>query len=188
MANTLTLLYYDLDNTKWVKLQNREVNPGFDANSATTPLNKPYKYIGGNPVSGCSISDQIGAPLEMELTINNRQAKPRTGFTEPNASNYTFGEDPLVNPQLGQFHNLLNEHTEIIVHETDTFMTLFVGRIYESDEKYELTRGSVLLLTCRDALEIVSRNSLADLKGDEGKIRQAYLSTVSTDDISRGGS
>ena len=188
MANTLTLLYYDLDNTKWVKLQNREVNPGFDANSATTPLNKPYKYIGGNPVSGCSISDQIGAPLEMELTINNRQAKPRTGFTEPNASNYTFGEDPLVNPQLGQFHYLLNEHTEIIVHETDTFMTLFVGRIYESDEKYELTRGSVLLLTCRDALEIVSRNSLADLKGDEGKIRQAYLSTVSTDDISRGGS
>ena len=186
MADNLTVLYWDTVNNRWHQLKQREENPGFDSNYATTPTNKPYIYSGGNPVNMCRINDKVGAPLEMELSLQNRQAKPRSTFTEPN-NNYVFGEDPLVNPQLGQFHNLLNEDTEIIVHETNTMMTLFVGKVYTSDEKYDISRGSELLLTCRDALEILDMNTISGLTRQEAYIRQTADTTISNDDVSNGG-
>ena len=156
MASRLTVLYYD--GSKWVELKNREENAGFDSENATTPTNKPYFYSGGSPVLAMELEDLQGAPLEITLTLNNRQNKPLGTFTEPNNS-YTFGEDPLVNPQVPQFHGLLAEFTRIIVYETSTFMTLFVGRILKREETYDLARGSTLTLTCRDALHELTRNS-----------------------------
>jgi len=185
MANTLTLLYYA--NSRWNQLKNRIENPGFDDNVATTPTNKPYIYKGGNPILSCNITDMLGAPLEIELVLNNRQSQPRSTFSEPNA-NYTFGEDPLVNPQLGQFHDLISEHTEILVHENDTFMTLFAGRVYVTDEMYDISSGSVLLLTGRDELETVSASTLNTLTDEEGNIRlMENADPVPANDVSNGG-
>ena len=156
MASRLTVLYYD--GSKWVELKNRETNAGFDSENATTPSNKPYFYSGGSPVLAMELEDLQGAPLQIKLTLNNRQNKPRGTFTEPNNS-YTFGEDPLVNPQVPQFHGLLAEFTRLMVFEADTYMTLFVGRVLKREETYDLARGSTLTLTCRDALHELTKNS-----------------------------
>jgi len=187
MADSLTVLYYDTANTKWVQLKTRVPNEDYISGNYVTPTNKPFAYDGGNPILGCEISDIMGAPLECHLTLNNRQSNPRKPFVEPNPANYTFGEDPLVNSQLGQFHNLINEHTDIIVHETNTFMTLFVGKVLEIDETYDLSAGSLILLTCRDLLDVVASNNLSPLSEDDGLLRQTHLSTVPDDDISNGG-
>ena len=167
MADTLTVLYYA--NNRWNELKNRDVNPGYDSNFVISSSNKPYAYVGGNPVLGCEIDDIIGAPLEMRLTLSNRQNTPRKTFVEP-VNGQIWGDDPLVNPQVGQFHNLLVEHVRIIVHESNTMMTLFAGQIYVSDETYQLSQGSIYLLTCRDDLEIVSNNSLEQLKENNSSI------------------
>ena len=44
MAHNLTVLYWDTVNNRWHQLKQREENPGFDSNYATTPTNKPYIY------------------------------------------------------------------------------------------------------------------------------------------------
>ena len=176
MASRLTVLYYA--GSKWNELKNKEENSEYDANAAVTPTNKPYSHTGGSPVLAMELEDDQGAPLQIRLTLNNRQSKPLGTFTEPNNS-YTFGEDPLVNPQIPQFHGMLNEFTRIIVYETDTFMTLFVGRIIKREETYDLSRGSTLTLTCRDALYELGKNvPFEESPADEERELEYRLTTT----------
>ena len=161
MASRLTILYYDdTSDTKadhqWKELTNRIENPGFDTNNPIATSNRPFTYGGGSPILDCNINDRFGAQMEMKITLNNSGARHRKNWT----GSEDLGKDPLANGQINQFNGLLPEFTRIIVHETDTYMTLFVGRIYISEEKFEFPMGNILRLTCRDNLEEVGQANL----------------------------
>ena len=162
MASRLTVLYYDdVSDTKsdhqWRELTNRIANPGYDDNNAISASNRPFRYGGGSPVIDCNINDRFGSQMEMKLTLGNsgaRHSKDWTGSEE-------LGQDPLANGQISQYNGLLPEFTRIIVHEASTYMTLFVGRIYVVEDKFEFPQGNILRLTCRDGLEEVSQADLS---------------------------
>jgi len=162
MVSRLTILYYDdTSDTKadhqWRELTNRIDNPEFDSGNAITASNRPFKYGGGSPILDCNINDRFGAQMEMKITLNNSGARHNKNWT----GSEELGQDPLANGQISQFNGLLPEFTRIIVHETITYMTLFVGRIYVSQDKFEFPMGNILRLTCRDNLEEVGQGDLS---------------------------
>ena len=157
MAGTLTVLYFDdtdanASNHKWVQLKNRVTNPAYIAASVISNTNLPFHYGGGSPVISCKITDDIGLPLECDLILNNRQTV-RKAYEVDSLHPLAFGPNPLANGQVNQFNGLLPELTRIIVHDSSNFMTLFVGRIYKSEEPFLTSLGTTLKLTCFDILQ-----------------------------------
>ena len=156
MPENLTVLIYK--DSQWVELRNRDANPNYNSGADVSATNKPYAYVGGSPVLAVDIEDLAGAPLEATILLNNRHVRPQGDFVEP-TSGQTFVEDPLVNPQIPQFFDYIPDNARIIIHDSTTYMTLFVGRVFISDEAFSIDRGSTLELICRDALEEIHRNT-----------------------------
>ena len=159
MPGILTVLYYDdtddnANNHTWVQLKNRIEDTTYDDSAAISATNRPFKYGGGSPVLSCHITDEIGLPMECDLALND-SAITRKPYTTDNLHPADFGPDPLANGQVNQFSGLLPELTRIIIYDAESFMTLFVGRVYESEEKFVAGFGPTLQLHCRDALQIL---------------------------------
>jgi len=159
----LTILYYDdtdstPSNHQWRKLVNRIENPAFNTEAVIGLTNLPFRYGGGSPLLTCTINDRFGSQMEAALTLNNSGARHSKNFTGSTA----LGKNPLANGQINQYHGLLPEFTRIIIHESDSYMTLFVGRVYVVEEKFEWPYGNVMHLLCRDNLEEIAQGSLGD--------------------------
>ena len=169
MAGTLTVLYFDdtddnSSNWKWVELKNRAVNPSYNDSNPISNSNLPYAYTGGSPVISCEITDEIGLPLECNLVLNNSQIVKKPYEIDTNHPS-EFGSKPLANGQVSQYNGLLPELTRLIIHDSSTFMTLFIGRVYRSEEPFLPNLGTALKLQCFDALRElvgVSTRNLSD--------------------------
>lgn len=80
--------------------------------------------------------------MECDLALND-SAITRKPYTTDNLHPADFGPDPLANGQVNQFSGLLPELTRIIIYDAESFMTLFVGRVYESEENLSLGLGQL---------------------------------------------
>ena len=183
MANLLTVLYFDTtdaseSNWKWVELKNRVENPSYNSGAAMSLSNLPYAYMGGSPVLVCDIMDEFGATMECKLRLANYSLR-RKDWTGSEA----LSENPLANGQLGQFSDKLPEYTQIIIRETETFMTLFVGMVYISEEVFDPHYGGVLDLTCRDSLEEINQGNFDAFEPEDAIIT---LSDITQNNVSNG--
>jgi hypothetical protein len=189
MAGTLTVLYYDdtddtASNHKWVQLKNRIKDTTYDDTAVISASNLPFKYTGGSPVLSCQITDEIGLPMECDLVLNDSQAvrKPYETDTLHPAS---FGSNPLANGQINQLNDILPELTRIIIHDSENFMTLFVGRVYKSEEKFIANFGPSLQLHCRDSLQQLAD---ADMTAVADNDRIIYMRGLGDNDARTGNS
>ena len=183
MANILTVLYFDTtdaseSNWGWVELKNRVEDPDYNSGAAISLSNLPYQYAGGSPVLVCDIMDEFGTAMECKLRLANHplQRKDWDGSS-------ALADNPLANGQLGQFSDKLPEFTQIIVRESETFMTLFVGMVYRSEEVFDPHYGGILELTCRDSLEEVDQGNLDAFDRED---REITLKDITESNVSNG--
>jgi hypothetical protein len=179
MAGTLTVLYYDDTddneaNHQWRQLKNRMVNNSFDDTAAVSASNLPFHYVGGNPVVSCSIIDEIGLPLECNLVLNNSTYQ-RKDYVIDSLHHVDFAKLPLANGHVNQFNGLLPELTRIIVYDSSSFMTLFVGRVYKNEEPFLSYLGTSLKLQCFDALQELVEMGFTSLSEQESQYFINYV-------------
>ena len=179
MAGTLTVLYYDDTDTnevnhQWLQLKNRMVNNSFDDTAAVSATNLPFHYVGGNPVISCNIIDEIGLPLECNLVLNNSTYQ-RKDYEIDNLHSIDFAKLPLANGHVNQFNGLLPELTRIIVYDSYSFMTLFVGRVYKNEEPFLSYVGTSLKLQCFDALQELVEMGFTSLSDAESQYFINYV-------------
>ena len=167
MSGILKVLYFDdsdatASNWKWVELKNREPNPSYDSSNPISASNLPYAYTGGSPVLSCKIKDEIGLPLECNLILNNVQSVKKPYEVDTNHP-LAFGSLPLANGQVNQFFDVIKELTRVIVFDSSNYMTLFLGRVYRTEEPFVAGFGTTLQLRCFDALQELVEISTKDL-------------------------
>ena len=180
MPGRLTLLYYDVANTKWIELKSRSKNPSFNSSNPPSASNAPYVYNGGSPVLQATINDTLGAPMEAVFTITNRQEKPTQDYSGSDASN------PLVNGQLGQFNGLLKEWVHVYVKDGTSHMPLFQGRIFRYEEKSATSGyGSNIVITCRDVLEELNQGDITGLSDDDDELQLHATGTSNYPTVNR---
>jgi len=122
-----------------------------------------------NAVTSASIRDVLYEPREAQLWVSNRAQDFKTVYDGTNStsianSTYTYvyndsdgnaahsGSITLAK-NWGLFTHFFYEFQHVRVVDQQTNLVLYTGRVQKIDKRYEDSRGSVVVIDCRDALD-----------------------------------
>jgi len=91
-----------------------------------------------NPVMGVQIEEALGNPRGGTITLSNR---PKD-FTSTTA-----------HEGRGRFTGAFSDFQNVRIRDGETGTVLLAGKIYDLEEKYDLSLGNLLVLTIRDNME-----------------------------------